>query len=104
MHGVKLRVSLHSAVVTDICPRKGTNVCGEVPFLLLLQELKPRGSILLDGCSPGAAVAGWNAAVVLYFRGLRAIVRCEVIPGFHRAVSILEGEAVGRSDGKESCK
>ena len=36
VHGVQLRVSVHSAVVTDIPPRKETNVCGEVPFLLLL--------------------------------------------------------------------
>ena len=52
----------------------------------------------------GAAVAGRNAAVGLYFRGIGAVVRGEVVPGFNSAVSIPEGKTVGRGDGKESCE
>ena len=36
VHGVQLWVSVHSAIVTDVRPRKEANVCGDVPFLLLL--------------------------------------------------------------------
>ena len=36
VHGVQLRVSVHSAIVTDVRPRKEANVRGDVPFLLLL--------------------------------------------------------------------
>ena len=104
VQGVQLRVSVYSAVVADIRPKKETSVFGEVPFLFLLQELEPRGSILLDRGSPDAAVAGCNAAVCLYFRGVGAVLRREVIPGFDRAISILEGEAVGHSDREESSK
>ena len=104
VHGVQLRVSVYSAVVTDICPKKETSVCGEVPFLFLLQELELHGSILLDRCSQDAAVAGWNAAVCLNFRGVGAVVCREVISGFDHAISIVEGEAVGHGDRKEPNK
>ena len=74
VHGVQLRVSVHSTVVTDVCPRKEANVCSDVPFLLFLQELEPGRSILSYRGGSGTAVAGRDAAVGLHLRGVGAII------------------------------
>ena len=103
VHGVQFRVSVNSAIATDVRPGKEAHVCGDVPFLLLLEELKPCRSIFSDGCSSGAAVTGRDTAVSLHLGGIGAVIGREVVSSFHRAIPIPKGEAVGGCDGKKSC-
>ena len=102
MHRVQFWVPIHAAVILNVSPKKRADVGIDIPFSLLLQELEPRMSIPLDGGSLGAAMAGRDTAVRLYFGRVRAVVGGEVIPRFHSAVPILEGEAVGGDSRDES--
>ena len=102
VQGIQFRVSVHSTIVTDVCPRKEANVCSDVPFLLFLQELELCRPIFSDRGGSGTAVAGRDASVGLHLGGIGAIIGREVVSGFHRAVSIPKGEGVSGGDGKES--
>ena len=74
----------------------------DIPFSFFLQELEPRRSILLDGGGPGAAMASRNTAISLHLGRVGAVVSCKVVPGFHGAISVLEGEAVSGDNREES--
>ena len=102
VHRVQFWVSIHAAVIPNVSPKKRADVGIDIPFPFLLQELEPRGSILLDGGSPGAAMAGRDTAVRLHFGRVRAVVRGEVKPCFHSAIPVLEGETVGGDSRDES--
>ena len=94
VYWVQLRVPVSAAVEADICPGKEARVGGDVPFPFLLQELKSRGTVPLEGCGPDATLTSQNAALRLDFRGVRTIVGREVVSCLDCTVSVSQGKAV----------
>ena len=87
-------MSIHSAVVPYVGPKKETGIGGDVPLLFLLKELEPRRSFPLDRGGPDAASLGQDTAVGLDFSWIRAVIGRQVVTVLHGTIAVAEGEAV----------
>ena len=93
MDGIQLVMSINPTVVPEVSPEDRTRVRGQIPFLLLLQELKSgRVSLLHGGCAD-AALSCRDAAVRLNLCGVRTVIHSELLSVLDGTVSIGEGLA-----------
>ena len=92
MDGIKFWMSIHTAIVSDIGPRKETRIGCDVPLMFLMQELESCRSLSLNRGGPDAAWPGRDAAVRLDFGWIRAVVGCQVVMVLNGAITVAKGE------------
>ena len=94
LDGIQLGVSINPTVEPEVSPEDRIRVRGQLPFLLLLQELKSgRVSLLHRGCAD-AALSCQDAAVRLNLGGVRTVIHSELVSVLDGTISIEEGVGV----------
>ena len=94
MDGIQLGMPINATIIPEVSPEDGTRISCQIPFLFLLQELKPgRASLLYGGCT-NAAGPFWNATIGLDLDGIRTVIWGELISVLNCTIRIAEGVGI----------